>query len=54
MPDTGEDRELKQRVNAKEAERVSQSKKLFQKSKNDKAIGQQRANYEKGTKRRRQ
>src|SRR5271157_641028 len=35
MPDTGEDREIKQRVNAKEAVRVSQSKKLLQKSKKD-------------------
>ena len=52
MPDTGEDREIKQRVNAKEAVRVSQSKKLMQKSKKDSAIGQTRVKGEKGTKRR--
>ena len=33
MPDTGEDREIKSRVNAREAELVSESKKLRQKSK---------------------
>jgi hypothetical protein len=33
MPDTGEDREIRQRVNAKEAEVVSEAKKLWQKSK---------------------
>jgi hypothetical protein len=32
MADTGEDREIKQRVNAKEAEIVLESKKLRQKS----------------------
>jgi hypothetical protein len=31
MPDTGEVREIKQRVNAKEAEVVSESKKLLEK-----------------------
>jgi hypothetical protein len=31
MPDTGEAREIKQRVNAKEAEVVSESKKLLEK-----------------------
>jgi hypothetical protein len=35
MPDTGEDREIKQRVNAKEALRVAQSKKLLLKTKRD-------------------
>lgn len=49
MPDTGEDREIKQRINAKEAERVSQSKKLLQKSKKDKAISQPRVKYKKRT-----
>ena len=52
MPDTGEDREIKQRVNAKEAVGVSQTKKLLQKSKRDNAIGQTRVKGEKGTKRR--
>jgi hypothetical protein len=33
MPDTGEDREIRQRVNAKEAEIESESTKLSQKSK---------------------
>lgn len=33
MPDTGEDREIRQRVNAKETEIVSESKKLVQRSK---------------------
>lgn len=33
MPDTGEDREIKSRVNAREAELISESKKLRQKSK---------------------
>ena len=33
MPDTGEDREIKSRVNAREAELISESKKLHQKSK---------------------
>lgn len=33
MPDTGEDREIKSRVKAREAELVSESKKLNQKSK---------------------
>ncbi len=33
MPDTGEDREIRQRVNAKEAEIVSETTKLLQKSK---------------------
>jgi hypothetical protein len=33
MPDTGEDRELKQRVNAHQAEVVRESKKLVQKAK---------------------
>ncbi len=33
MPDTGENREIRQRVNAKEAEIVSESTKLLQKSK---------------------
>jgi len=36
MPDTGEDREIKQRVNAKEAELVSESKKLIAKTKSTK------------------
>jgi hypothetical protein len=40
MPDTGEDREIQRRVNAKEAVRVSQSKKLLQKSKKDEGTGQ--------------
>jgi len=33
MPDTGEDRELKQRVNAHQTEVVRESKKLAQKAK---------------------
>ena len=33
MADRGEDREIKERTGAKEAEIVSESKKLFQKSK---------------------
>jgi hypothetical protein len=33
MADTGEDREIKKRTDAKKAEIVSESKKLFQKSK---------------------
>ena len=48
MPDTGEDREIQRRVNAKEAVRASQSKKLLQKSKKDEATCQRRANNEKG------
>src|ERR1019366_2514389 len=32
MPDTGEDREIQRRVNAKEAVRVSQSQKLLQRT----------------------
>ena len=47
MADTGEDREIQRRVNAKEAVRVSQSKKLFQKSKKDEATGQRRGKNEK-------
>jgi len=35
MPDTGEDREIKQRVNANEAEVIRESKKLMQKAKAD-------------------
>ena len=42
MADTGEDREIQRRVNAKEAVRVSQTKKLLQKSKKDEATGQHR------------
>ena len=45
MPDTGEDREIQRRVNAKEAVSVSQSKKLLQKK--DQATGQRRAKNEK-------
>ncbi len=33
MADTGEDREIRQRVNTKEAETVSESKRLLQRSK---------------------
>jgi hypothetical protein len=33
MPDTGEKRELKQRVNAHQAEEVRESRKLIQKAK---------------------
>jgi hypothetical protein len=33
MPDTGEDREIKRRVNANEAEVIRESKKLVQKAK---------------------
>jgi hypothetical protein len=33
MPDTGEDREIKQRIDAKEAQIETASKKLLQKSK---------------------
>ena len=47
MPDTGEDREIQRRVNAKEAVRASQSKKLLQQSKNDEATGLRRARHEK-------
>jgi hypothetical protein len=47
MPDTGEDREIQRRVNAKEVVRVSQSKKLLQKSKKDEATAQRRAKNEK-------
>jgi hypothetical protein len=47
VPDTGEDREIKRRVNAKEAVRVSQAKKLIEKSKKDDATGQRRAKNEK-------
>ena len=36
MANTGEDREIRQRVNAKEAEVVSESKKLLQKMKSTK------------------
>jgi hypothetical protein len=35
MPDTGEDREIKQRVNANEAEVIREEKKLVQKAKAD-------------------
>ena len=35
MPNTGEDREIKRRVNANEAEVVRESKKLVQKAKAD-------------------
>ena len=44
MADTGEDREIKGRTNAKEAEVVSESKKLLQKSKTakDQALGRRR------------
>jgi hypothetical protein len=35
MPNTGEDREIKQRVNANEAEVIRESKKLVQKAKAD-------------------
>ena len=38
MPDTGEDREIKQRVNAKEAVRVTQTRSLLQKTRKDEAI----------------
>ena len=47
MPDTGEDREIPRRVNAKEAIRSSQSKKLLQKSKKDEATGPRPAEREK-------
>jgi hypothetical protein len=47
MPDTGEDREIPRRVNAKEAVRASQSKKLLKKSKKDEASGQRRGKNEK-------
>jgi hypothetical protein len=47
MPDTGEDREIQRRVNAKEAGRVSQTKKLLQKSKKDEASGQRGGKNEK-------
>ena len=33
MPDTGEDREIKRRIDAREAELVSESKKLLRQSK---------------------
>jgi hypothetical protein len=36
MPDTGEDREIRQRVNAKEAEVISESKKLLEKVRSSK------------------
>jgi hypothetical protein len=35
MPDTGENREIKQRVNAKEAEIVAEAKKLRQTAEDD-------------------
>jgi hypothetical protein len=35
MPDTGEDREIKQRMSANEAEVIRESKKLVQKAKSD-------------------
>jgi hypothetical protein len=47
MPDTGEDREIKQRVNAKEAVRVAQTRKLLLKTKKNDAIGQPHAKPEK-------
>ena len=50
MPDTGEDREIEQRVNAKEAVRVAESKRLSQKTKKDNAIGRTLVKSEKGTK----
>ncbi len=50
MPDTGEDREIKQRVNAKEALRVAQSKKLLLKTKKDSSIGRPPAKFQKVTK----
>jgi hypothetical protein len=50
MPDTGEDREIKQRVNAKEAVRVAQTKKLLVKTKKDNSIGRPPAKYTKVTK----
>jgi hypothetical protein len=50
MPDTGEDREIKQRVNAKEAVRVAQSKNLLQKTKKDNAIGRPRGKNAKARK----
>jgi hypothetical protein len=49
MPDTGEDREIKQRVNAKEALRVVQSKKLLLKTKKDASIGRPVAKPERAT-----
>jgi len=51
MPYTGERREITQRVNAKEAEVVSESKKLLQKMKssNDRAIAGPRGGKKKGT-----
>ena len=50
MADTGEDREIKQRVNAKEAVRVAQSKNLLRKTKKDNAIGRPHGKYAKETK----
>ncbi|MGA9567678.1 MAG: hypothetical protein WBS19_19285 [Candidatus Korobacteraceae bacterium] len=50
MPDTGEDREIKQRVNAKEAMRVAQSKKLLVKTKKDDSTARPFARHEKVTK----
>ncbi|MFZ1136832.1 MAG: hypothetical protein WAN69_17920 [Candidatus Korobacteraceae bacterium] len=47
MPDTGEDREIKQRVNAKEALRVAQSKKLLVKTKKDNSTARPFAKSEK-------
>ncbi len=50
MPDTGEDREIKQRVNAKEAMRVAQSKKLLVKTKKDDSTARPFARHKKVTK----
>ena len=50
MPDTGEDREIKHRVQAKEAVRVVESKKLLLKTKKGNSIARPLAKYEKVTK----
>lgn len=49
MPDTGEPREIKQRINAKEAEIVSQSKILLQRSKRTKRSPERRDSKKKAT-----
>ena len=50
MPDTGEDREIKQRVNAKEAVRVAQTRTLLQKTGKDDAIAQPHGKHVKARK----
>ena len=47
MPDTGEDREIKWRVNAKEAEVIREEKRLDQKLKTDLNLGKKAPGHRK-------